>query len=139
MTERNSESRTRAIDGSTTAPGAQLMSETLPLDSELSGAEALAQLDATDAMSAPVVDDNQVLVGVVQASQLALLRLDPDAEVEDAMSRVIMAATEGATIAEVAQLMASQQIDRLPIINREGRLLGVVTALDLVRWFAGKL
>lgn len=118
--------------------GLQLLTVVLALDSELSAAEALALLEAIDATSAPVVDDNQVLVGIVSASQLALLRDDPESEVEDAMSAHVVSATEGACVAEVARLLASQGLDRLPIVTSQGRLLGVVTAMDIVRWFAGR-
>lgn len=134
-----SDPRTRAAEAACIELGLQLLSRVLALDSELSVAEALAQLEATDATSAPVVDDNQVLVGVVLASTLASLRDDPDAEVDDAMSTLVMAATDGATIAEIAHLLAIQEVDRLPIVTGQGRLLGVVTARDVVRWFAAHL
>ncbi|MDP1823629.1 MAG: CBS domain-containing protein [Archangium sp.] len=133
--ERKLHERRRAAEA---APALGLLTVVLALDSELSAAEALAVLDASNVTSAPVVDDNQVLVGVVSASQLALLRDDPEAEVEDAMSTHVVAATDEASIADVLQLLARQELDRLPIVTTGGTLRGVVTAMDVVRWFAGE-
>ena len=52
------------------------------------------------------------------------------------MSTFLLAATDEASIADVLQLLASQHLDRLPIVTTRGRLRGVVTAMDIVRWFA---
>lgn len=109
------------------------------LDFELPVASALSQLALAELTSAPVVDDNHVLVGLVTTSALLLLSDDDEADVEDAMSMSIVRAVEGATVAEVARLLADHGLERLPITNAAGRLVGVVTALDLLEWFSARL
>ena len=111
----------------------------ITLDFELPVPDALAQLALTEMTSAPVVDDNHVLVGLVTTSALLLLSDDDEADVEDAMSMSVISAVEGATVAEVARLLADHGLERLPITDSAGHLVGVVTALDLLEWFAARL
>ena len=109
--------------------------ETLVLDAELSASEGLALLQAAKLTSAPVIDDNRLLLGLSLASALAALAEDPDSEVDDAITDTV-AANERLSVTEVAQVMATRELDRLPVVDDEGRLLGVLTALDVLRWFS---
>ena len=104
------------------------------LDCDLLASKGLSLLNATGATSAPVVDDNGVLVGVFLA-KLASAQ-DERLEVEDAMSTNLVVARQHTTVAEVARLMATHNLDRLPIVGGDGRLIGVASAMDLVRWLA---
>jgi CBS domain-containing protein len=115
--------------------GELLPRETLVLDAELPAAEGLALLQAARLTSAPVIDDNRLLLGLTLASSLAELAEIPDSEVDDAVTHAV-AANERLTVTEAARVMAARELDRLPIVDDEGRLLGVLTALDLVRWFS---
>ncbi len=105
------------------------------LDAELSVAEALSVLDAAHLSSAPVVDDNLVLVGLVSTSELHAAEAGLDVEVEDAMTTSVVAVSDRATVAEIAQVMDEHDLDRVPVVTSEGQLRGMVTAMDLVRWF----
>ncbi len=107
------------------------------LDSELDAAHGLSLLDAAGVTSAPVVDDNGVLVGVVFLTTLARLRSGKEElEIEDAMVTNAVTVTEGATVREVTGLMARHGLDRLPVVSQDGHLLGVISAMDVVRWLA---
>jgi CBS domain-containing protein len=108
------------------------------LESDLNARDALRVLEATAAASVLVVDDNQVPVGQVFASGLARLRDVEDRDVDDAMVMRVVTATTATPIAEVASLMLSHELESLPLVDAEGRLVGVVTALDLIRWYSKK-
>lgn len=123
-----------AVAGPSALCGDLLPRETLVLDAELPAAEGLAMLQASHLTSAPVIDDNRLLLGLSLASSLAALAQTPDAEVDDAVTDAV-AANERLTVAEAAHVMATRELDRLPIVDDRGRLLGVLTALDVVRWF----
>lgn len=112
--------------------------ETVVLDAELPVYDGLRLLQRSQLSSAPVVDDNASLLGTVLTSELAALCDSPGAEVEDAIIPVV-AVSEHLTILELAQLMDSRDLDRAPIVDDTGHLLGVVTALDVVRWFSRRL
>ncbi|MDP3234122.1 MAG: CBS domain-containing protein [Myxococcales bacterium] len=115
--------------------GDLLPRETLVLDADLPAAEGLAMLQAAQLTSAPVIDDNRLLLGLTLASSLAAIAQIPEAAVDDAVTDAV-AANERLTVAGAAQVMALRELDRLPIVDDEGRLLGVLTALEVVRWFS---
>lgn len=120
----------------------ELMSpEVTCLDSELDAERAVEFLEFAGVTSAPVLDDNCVLVGIVSTTSLARIRLESGErlEVEDAMSTQVMTLSQQATLGEAARLMASRGVDRVPIVTDDGHLVGVISAMDLVRWLAKRL
>ena len=52
------------------------------------------------------------------------------------MMPMSIALKEQATIAHAAALMASEDIHHLCVVDVEGRLVGVVSTMDIVRWLA---
>ena len=108
-------------------------------DCDLDASRGLELLDTSGVTSAPVVDDNGVLVGVVFLSTLARLRERAGLEVEDAMRTDVVTASQRASVAEVARLMARHDLERVPVVSEDGHLIGVVSAMDLVRWLARQL
>jgi CBS domain-containing protein len=52
------------------------------------------------------------------------------------MMPMSIALKDHATIAHAAALMASEDIHHLCVVDGEGRLVGVVSTMDLVRWLA---
>ena len=56
--------------------------------------------------------------------------------VSDAMSAPARTISPDRPIAEVATLMLDQDVNRLPVVDKEGALVGVVSRADLVRAFA---
>jgi CBS domain-containing protein len=124
-----------------TCPCRGLIHRATCLDLDLGTSSALAVLGQRGETSGLVVDDNTVLLGVVDLSTLARLRDNgcDDFEVEDAMRTDLVTAAPSSTVAEVAQLMAQNNLDRLPIVTSNRRLVGVVEAMDVVRWLADQL
>jgi CBS domain-containing protein len=47
------------------------------------------------------------------------------------MSKTVISVTEDATVEEIAQLMATHAIKRLPVMN-EGKVVGIVSRADIV-------
>ncbi len=54
----------------------------------------------------------------------------------DLMMPLAITLAEHATVAHVAALMARESIHHVPIVDGAGRLIGVVSAMDVVRWLA---
>lgn len=110
---------------------------------------------------APVVDRNNRLVGILTEGDLVkqqkplqkplyLMFLDSafpinyknmKSEVEaltattvsELMTPYPLTLPEYADISEVAQLMLTKQVNRIPIVNEEDELLGIVTRQDIIR------
>jgi CBS domain-containing protein len=54
----------------------------------------------------------------------------------DLMMPLVFTLAEHATVAHVAALMAMESIHHVPIVDNLGRLIGVVSAMDVVLWLA---
>lgn len=109
------------------------------LECDLSAERALTLLDESGLTSAPVIDDNAVLVGVVSARALVSVRGQEEVEVEDAMNTEVVTVSPRTSIAEVAHVMARHDLAVVPVVSDDGHLLGAVSAMDVVRWLAGRI
>ncbi len=52
------------------------------------------------------------------------------------MKRKVYTAGEETALIEIAGLISRRQINRVPIVNREGKLTGIITRADMVRSIA---
>jgi len=52
--------------------------------------------------------------------------------VKDAMARTVLCLSEDQTLADVANLMSSKDVDRFPVV-REGVVVGFLTRADVIR------
>ena len=60
----------------------------------------------------------------------------PCASVADAMTPAALTLLETAPVAEAAALMATRGIHRLLVVSDDGRVAGIITSSDIVRWVA---
>jgi CBS domain-containing protein len=65
------------------------------------------------------------------------VRLDRH-EVGDLMTRPVIAATDTASVTELAEQMVTHRIKRVPIV-RDGKLIGIVSRADVIRAIAQSL
>ncbi|MBL8938337.1 MAG: CBS domain-containing protein [Archangium sp.] len=105
--------------------------EAVTLDVETTVREALDVLSRHRLPSAPVLDDNHCLLGVATWHDLFALITRVDGEVEDAMTPAV-AAWHTVSVGALRQLMRETGAARVHVIDDEGRLVGVVTALELL-------
>lgn len=85
----------------------------------------------------PVVDDRGRPIGVV--SKTDLVRATPEAgadTVADIMTPLTFSLPENATLSRAAAIMAYEGIHRVPVVAIDGTVVGIVTAMDVVRWLA---
>jgi CBS domain-containing protein len=80
----------------------------------------------------PVLDGTGALVGVVSEADIIGKR---GATVGEIMSREVFAVAPDARLEEVAALMTSQRVNRVPVVH-EGRVVGILSRADVVRWAA---
>jgi CBS domain-containing protein len=55
---------------------------------------------------------------------------------EEAMLPIAFTLDDRATVAQAAALMATEDLHHVPIVSAKGRLIGMVSSLDIVRWLA---
>lgn len=95
----------------------------------------------------PVVDEANRLVGIItlgdvrgaepsQATSLSMWELNyllKSVCIDEIMTREPVTVDEGATIGEAARLMLDYRISGLPVLNRRGQLVGIITESDIFR------
>lgn len=94
-------------------------------------ARAMAEMDAG---SMPVGDGDR-LVGMITDRDIAIRAVaegkGPDTPVREVMSKEVKYCFEDEEAEEVAENMGELQIRRLPVLNRNKRLVGIVSLGDL--------
>jgi CBS domain-containing protein len=115
-------------------------------------AELCDRLQEAHVHCAPVVRGDEELVGIVSVEDLlfggVFGRLDASGEnapqsprpalVRDIMTTPVLAARDDDPLEEVCALMWSYRVHHVPI-QRDERLVGIVSSLDLARLIAGQL
>ncbi|MBI3181079.1 MAG: CBS domain-containing protein [Myxococcales bacterium] len=61
----------------------------------------------------------------------------PTATVADVMSPAVLSVREDASVAGAAELMAVHHIHGVPVVSPAGKLVGLVSSLDILGWLAG--
>lgn len=97
--------------------------------------EAADKMKSIDVGSLPVCD-NRKLVGMITDRDIATRAVaegrDPTGtKVRDAMTPDLIYCYEDQDVKEAAKMMEQHQIRRLPILNREHQLVGIVALGDL--------
>jgi CBS domain-containing protein len=98
--------------------------------------------DAADAMKAlnvgllPVTDGDR-LVGMISDRDIAIrgvaMGLGPDSAVGNVMTDDVKYCFEDQDLEQVAQNMGDIQVRRLPVLNRDKRLVGIIALGDIAR------
>lgn len=83
---------------------------------------------------APVLDADGVPLGMISLRNLAP---PGTTRVSERMTRPAMAVPSGATLEDAALLLSDLDLHRAIVVDAEGKLIGIVTSLDLLRGFLG--
>ncbi len=104
-----------------------------PGDSISEAARMMAECDA----GALPVGENDKLVGMITDRDIAVRavakNLAPDTLVRDVMSKEVLYCFDDEDIDQVADNMGNQQIRRLPVVNRDKRLVGIISLGDIAQ------
>ncbi|PSQ15910.1 IMP dehydrogenase [Halobacteriales archaeon QS_8_69_26] len=77
---------------------------------------------------APVVDDDGRVLGIISGTDIRpYLEVGDRDEVREAMTEEVITADEGVTPREALELMYEHKIERVPIVDADGVLTGLVT------------
>lgn len=117
----------RVVIGEHMSDGAICVRDTLDV------ARLRSLLRAEGITGVPVVDAEGRPIGVVSRSDLVYHR---HGTVADVMTKDVLALSERASLFEAAALMAYEGVHRVVVIDDDGRVVGVVSALDVAAWVA---
>ena len=108
-----------------------------PDDTLRDAAEAMAALDC----GLLPVTDNERLVGIISDRDIAIrgvgMGRGPDCRIGDVMTADVKYCFDDQDIAEVTANMGDIQVRRLPVLNRQKRLVGIIALGDIARAQAG--
>lgn len=104
---------------------------TRPEDTIATAARTMAEIDA----GCLPVSENDRLVGVLTDRDIAIRAigkdLGPQTPVRDVMSNEVRYCYEDQDVEDALSTMADLQLRRLPVLNRDKRLVGIVSITDL--------
>ncbi|MBD3788863.1 MAG: IMP dehydrogenase [Campylobacterales bacterium] len=79
----------------------------------------------------PVVDDNKKLIGIITNRDMRFIT-DMTKKVKDVMtSAPLVTAKKGTTLEEAAKVLQQHKIEKLPIVDNEDKLIGLITIKDI--------
>lgn len=96
-------------------------------------ADALAIMEEYHIGGIPVVDDDRLLVGIVTNRDL---RFETDASklIDEVMTKENLVTTSQSTdLEEAARILQKHKIEKLPVVDSTGHLLGLVTYKDITK------
>ena len=96
-------------------------------------AQMMVEIDA----GALPVGENDRLVGMITDRDIAVRAVavgkPPTTKIRDVMSGEVLYCFEDEDLAHVARNMSDMKVRRLPVVNRDKRLVGVISAGDVAR------
>jgi IMP dehydrogenase len=96
-------------------------------------AEALQIMEEYHIGGIPVVDDDRHLVGIVTNRDLRFER-DLNRKIDEVMTKENLVTTSQTTdLEEAAQILQQHKIEKLPVVDNDGRLIGLVTYKDITK------
>jgi magnesium transporter len=115
--------------------GGLMTTESVSLPEGLTGDEAIARLrelapDAETIYYVYVTDDQGRLAGVLSLRELIVLR--GDQPIAASVEREVTKVEPEASAEEVAALMNKYDLLAVPVVDEQGRLLGIVTVDDVM-------
>jgi len=101
-------------------------------------ADAVTLMVDRDCGWIPVVDDANVVVGVITDRDICLAAHDRDKRIskiaiEGVMHTNVYACRKSDALADAEAIMRNRRVRRLPVVDEEGRLVGLLSLSDLAQ------
>ena len=95
--------------------------------------DALKMMEEYHIGGIPVVDDNRMLVGIVTNRDLRFER-NLNRPIDEVMtSENLVTTSQSTNLEEAADILQKHKIEKLPVVDREGHLVGLVTYKDITK------
>lgn len=104
---------------------------TLPLTATVGDAKMAMKENGIGGI--PVVDENQILKGIVTNRDLRFEKDNKRSILEVMTAENIVTAMEGTTLAEAESILQENKIEKLPVVNADYKLVGLITFRDITK------
>ncbi|QCJ47976.1 IMP dehydrogenase [Haloprofundus sp. MHR1] len=96
--------------------------------------EVDAMMESEGVSGAPVVDDDDIVLGIISGTDIRpYLEVGESDEVREAMTDEVITAGEDVTARDALELMYDYKIERVPIVDENDRLVGLVTMQGILQ------
>jgi IMP dehydrogenase len=91
-------------------------------------------MEGAGVSGAPVVDDDDTVLGIISGTDIRpYLEVGDSDQVREAMTDKVITASETVTAREALELMYEHKIERVPVVDGESRLVGLVTMQGILQ------
>ncbi len=104
---------------------------TLPLNATVGDAKTAMRENGIGGI--PVVDENQILKGIVTNRDLRFEKKNERSILEVMTVDKLVTALEGTTLADAEQILQENKIEKLPVVNDDYKLVGLITFRDITK------
>lgn len=95
-------------------------------------ADALRLMKENRIGGIPVVDDEHHLIGIITNRDLRFQK-DTSVPVENVMTSENLVTTKNADLSEAANILLENKIEKLPVVDDENKLVGLITYRDIAK------
>ena len=81
----------------------------------------------------PVIDDLGALIGIVTNRDLRFEKENDRAIAEVMTSKNLITTKEGTSLKEAEEILQQHKIEKLPVVNSSGKLVGLITYRDIIK------
>ncbi len=92
---------------------------------------AMGMMEGTGISGLPVLSDGRVIGIITKRDTWGVDRSASDLTVDQVMTRDVATAREGITEDEARKLLHEHKVEKLPIVDQDGKLVGLVTRKDI--------
>jgi IMP dehydrogenase len=110
---------------------AGMIVEPVTLSPEALVSDALDLMERYHISGVPITDDNGILVGILTNRDLRFEKNVAQPVSALMTARDLVTAPVGTTLAEAEQLLHRHRIEKLPIVDADGRITGLITVKDI--------
>jgi CBS domain-containing protein len=121
----------------------EIMEENVPFVNVDENVKTAAELMEKKEFGCLIVIDEDIAVGMVTEYDIVIKvtaeAVDPTKVlVQDIMSSPLISVTTGASVKEAAEQMSTFKVRKLVVTDDNGKLVGLVTSIDLAKWLASQ-
>ena len=80
----------------------------------------------------PIVDEQNKLIGIVTNRDLRFEK-DIHRPLCEIMTKNVISTNQGTTFAQAAEILQQHRIEKLPVVDNEGHLIGLITYRDIIK------
>ncbi len=109
-----------------------MISDPITISKEQTVGDALQMMKENKIGGIPVVDDENLLIGIVTNRDLRFQR-DMDRKIDDVMTKENLITTQNTDLVHAAEVLLVNKIEKLPVVDDEGKLVGLITYRDITK------